>query len=77
MCSKSSLTLTISEFVRRTNISRSKLYSLWKQDSGPPFIKIGTRRLIPTKAAEKWLGELARSQSKASEQLSSSEKSSG
>ncbi|MEQ8665628.1 MAG: helix-turn-helix domain-containing protein [Rhodospirillales bacterium] len=47
--------LTVSEFCRWANISRSTLYKLFAEQDGPTVIRIGRRVLIPVGAAENWM----------------------
>jgi hypothetical protein len=45
---------TIAEFCEAHRISRSKLYQLVKAGMGPRLMKIGTRRIVSSEAAEAW-----------------------
>jgi len=53
------LALNIDEFLQATTISRSCLYELWAEGTGPKIVKIGRRKLIPVDAAKHWLANLA------------------
>jgi len=47
--------LTIPEFVEHFSVSRAALYKQWRAGGGPPRVKVGSRTLIPTSAAMRWL----------------------
>ena len=51
---------TVSEFCLAYGVSRSKLYLLWKEGSGPALIKMGSRTLIAKTDAAKWASDLPR-----------------
>ena len=42
---------TVSEFCDAHRISRSKLYQLWAEGTGPRTMDVGTKRLISVEAA--------------------------
>ena len=46
--------LTVEEFCRRHNISRTSFYELLKDGLGPRCLRIGSRRLISREAAADW-----------------------
>jgi predicted DNA-binding transcriptional regulator AlpA len=48
---------TVREFCDAHRISRSMLYKLWAQGTGPRIIKIGTKILISAEAAADWRRE--------------------
>jgi excisionase family DNA binding protein len=48
---------TIAEFCEAHRISRSKLYQLFKNGTGPAVIRIGTKVLISREAAASWRRE--------------------
>jgi hypothetical protein len=43
------------EFAHVSSLSKRKLYYLWKQNKGPPFMMAGKRRIIPRRGGEEWL----------------------
>jgi hypothetical protein len=45
---------TISEFCEAHRISRSKLYMLWREGTGPRTKSIGNKRIITAEAAAEW-----------------------
>lgn len=45
---------TVTEFCETHRISRSKLYDLFDDGSGPAVIRVGRRLLISGKAAQDW-----------------------
>jgi hypothetical protein len=45
---------TVQEFCTAHRISRSKLYQLWDEDTGPRIMRIGSKVLITREAAAKW-----------------------
>ena len=53
------LAYTVNQFTVALNISRSTLYSLWRDGQGPKFIKVGNRTLIPRESATQWMQNLA------------------
>ena len=48
---------TIAEFCEAYRISRSMLYKLFAEGTGPRLIKIGTKNLISAEAAADWRRE--------------------
>jgi predicted DNA-binding transcriptional regulator AlpA len=48
---------TIDEFCTVHRISRSLIYSLWKQGTGPRFFKLGSKVMITREAAAEWRAE--------------------
>jgi len=50
--------LTIREFTAQFGVSRSTLYRLWAQNSGPCTVRIGRRVLIPLDRAREWARSL-------------------
>ena len=50
----------ISEFCVSHRMSRSLLYKLWKEGSGPEFMKVGTRTLISKESAARWRKRMER-----------------
>jgi hypothetical protein len=44
----------IDSFCAAHNISRSKLYQLWTDGTGPDWMQVGARRLISCEAAARW-----------------------
>lgn len=55
-------TFSIPEFCKAHGISRATFYNMLKEGSAPLTVKIRSRRLIPTEAAERWLTELTAQQ---------------
>lgn len=53
------LGLSIVEFCRQVDISRSLFYVLEKEGKAPRSVKIGRRRIIPVESAQRWLQEMA------------------
>ena len=51
---------TVAEFCDSHRVSRSKLYQLWKDGTGPKIIRIGTKVLISVEAATDWRRERER-----------------
>jgi excisionase family DNA binding protein len=51
---------SVQEFCRAHGISRGTFYKLLIRGRGPKAIKIGTRTLITTEAAEEWRRRLER-----------------
>jgi hypothetical protein len=49
-----SLALSVKHFCHEHDISRSKLYQLWREGRGPAYFKVGNRRLISAQAADAW-----------------------
>jgi hypothetical protein len=47
-------TLTVAQFCRAEQISRTRLYQDWKQGKGPRFFYNGTRRRISAEARKEW-----------------------
>ena len=45
---------TVDEFAEAHSISRGMLYKLWLAGTGPRFIQVGSKRLIPVEAAAEW-----------------------
>jgi predicted DNA-binding transcriptional regulator AlpA len=45
---------SINEFLQAYRISRSALYNMWKDGTGPRSFKVGSKVLISTEAAEAW-----------------------
>jgi hypothetical protein len=45
---------TIAEFCEAHRISRSKLYQLWRDGTGPRFKRIGVKIIISNEAAADW-----------------------
>jgi hypothetical protein len=45
---------TINGFCAKHKISRTKLYDLWLNGSGPRFYMVGNRRRISDEAAAEW-----------------------
>ena len=45
---------SIAEFCDAHRISRSKLYQMFREGTGPRVMRIGTRCLISIEAAEEW-----------------------
>jgi predicted DNA-binding transcriptional regulator AlpA len=45
---------TINEFCEAHRISRSKLYMLWREGTGPRTKSIGNKRIITAEAAAEW-----------------------
>jgi hypothetical protein len=46
---------TVDEFIAAHRISRAGLYQLWRNNRGPKFRLVGTKRLISVTAAREWL----------------------
>ena len=46
--------LTIEEFCRAENISRSMLYRAWSEGWGPKFYRVGVSRRITYRARVEW-----------------------
>ena len=44
----------IDSFCAAHNVSRSKLYQLWTDGTGPDWMQVGARRLISCEAAARW-----------------------
>jgi len=51
-------TYNIPQFCAAYNISRSKLYEMIKNGTGPKIMKVGRRTLISATAAEDWCNQL-------------------
>ena len=49
--------LTVDQFCRAENISRSMLYRAWAEGWGPKFYKVGVTRRITHRARLKWQHE--------------------
>jgi hypothetical protein len=49
--------LTVDQFCRAENISRSMLYRAWAEGWGPKFYKVGVTRRITYRARLKWQHE--------------------
>ena len=49
--------LTVDQFCRAENISRSMLYRAWAEGWGPRFYKVGARRRITCRARLEWQRE--------------------
>jgi hypothetical protein len=49
--------LTVYQFCRAENISRSMLYRAWAEGWGPRFYKVGARRRITSRARLEWQRE--------------------
>jgi hypothetical protein len=48
---------TVAEFCAVHRISRTRLYSEWKEGTGPRFFRVGTKILITDEAAANWRRE--------------------
>jgi hypothetical protein len=48
---------TINEFCETHRISRSMLYLMWGEGTGPRFMRAGRKRLISMEAARDWRRE--------------------
>lgn len=48
------LAFSINEFCAAHGISRTHLYDLWREGTGPRYMLTGTKRLISTEAAAEW-----------------------
>jgi hypothetical protein len=46
--------LTVDQFCRAENISRSMLYRAWAEGWGPRFYKVGVTRRITHRARQEW-----------------------
>ena len=49
--------LTVDQFCRAENISRSMLYRAWAEGWGPKFYKVGVKRRITYRARLEWQRE--------------------
>jgi hypothetical protein len=49
--------MSVAEWCRHRRVSRGLLYKLWKEDKGPKWFHIGTRRFISEEADAEWLAE--------------------
>lgn len=54
---------TITEFCLSNRISRSLLYTAWKEGTGPRVFRVGTKVLITREAAAEWRAERERATS--------------
>jgi hypothetical protein len=50
--------MSIPTFVAEYGISRSLLYKLWKEGSGPKITRVHGRTLISARAADEWQAEM-------------------
>ena len=48
---------TTNEFCHDHRVSRSKLYEMWREGTGPRFFTIGNQRRISVEAAANWRRE--------------------
>ena len=49
---------TVNDFCRAKRISRSLLYSLWRQGRGPRYFLAGARRRITEQPRQEWRQQL-------------------
>jgi len=52
------MAFSVKDFCKEFNISRSKLYALWREGKGPAYLNVGKRRLISAVAADAWRAKL-------------------
>lgn len=45
---------TVPEFCETYNISHSTLYRMWRDNEGPPKVKVRGRTFVPFDGAKKW-----------------------
>jgi hypothetical protein len=45
---------SVNQFCEAHSVSRSKLYSMWREGIGPRFMEVGDKRLITVEAAADW-----------------------
>jgi hypothetical protein len=45
---------SVDAFCKAHQLSRAKLYDLWKSGEGPDFMRVGSRVLISKEAASAW-----------------------
>ena len=50
-------TLTVADLVRATGIAEWRIYSMLKEGTGPPFIRIGSTYRFPILGVRRWLAE--------------------
>ena len=49
---------SVDDFCEAHDICRATLYNLWRAGNGPRFMRVGSRRLIPSEAASDWRREM-------------------
>ena len=49
--------LSVREAALIAGFHAATLYRLWLENSGPPYMQVGVRRIISRKALDKWMSE--------------------